>query len=108
MSDPTDTLMVYCTCPGDATATVLADVAVAESQAACVNLVEGVTSVFQWQGKVEREQEVLLIAKTTAAAFSALEERWQALHPYELPEIIAVPIVKGSESSLSWIRESIS
>ena len=100
-------LMVYCTCPDADTAALLADAAVAESLAACVNQIEGVVSVFQWQGKVERENEVLLIAKTTAARYAALEARWQALHPYELPEVIAVPIDTGSEPYLKWLRSSV-
>lgn len=99
--------MVYCTCPDRDSATALAEAAVAARLAACVNLLDGVRSVFLWQGNIDRADEVLLIAKTTAAGFSALEALWRARHPYELPEIVAVPLVTGSAAYLQWIHDSV-
>lgn len=101
-------LMVFCTCPDESVAERLADAAVAGRHAACVNRIDGVTSVFAWQGEISRERETLLVAKTTPAAFPALEACWQAQHPYELPEIIAVPVTTGSEAYLSWIESCVS
>lgn len=100
-------LMVFCTCPDRAIADALAEAAVSARCAACVNVVEGAHSVYTWAGTVERATEVLLIAKTTAARFDALEALWRARHPYELPEIIAVPVVKGSAAYLQWIDDCV-
>ena len=101
-------LMVYCTCPDDVIARQLAHAGVEAGLAACVNVVSGVRSVFRWQGAVSEEAEILLVAKTTAEAFAALEALWVAQHPYELPEVIAVPITHGSEAYLAWITDAVS
>lgn len=99
-------LVVYCTCPDRDTATALADRAVQDSLAACVNVVAGVTSVYRWKGAIEHDNEVLLIAKTSGAAYPALEAAWRDAHPYELPEIIAVPITKSLPGYLAWIEDT--
>lgn len=78
-----------------------------ERYAACVNLVPGLTSIYQWQGAVQEEPECLLVIKTTAARFEALAERLRSLHPYAVPEIIALPITAGHPAYLNWITESI-
>lgn len=101
----TDVLMVYCTCPDRDTASRLARELVAEKAAACCNVVEGLTSVYRWQGKVEEDPEVLLIAKTTRERFPALERSLQDNHPYELPEILAVPVTAGLAGYLEWVAE---
>lgn len=101
-------LIVLCTCPDRETAESLANEAVSQRLAACVNVITGVTSVFEWQGTIEREPEVLLMAKTSRDAYSALESLWQSLHPYELPEVIGVPIETGSEPYLQWIDRTVS
>ena len=75
--------------------------------AACVNLVPGLTSVYHWQGKLEQGTEVLLLIKTTAARYAALEKAIQARHPYELPEIIAVTLIDGLPAYLKWITTSL-
>ncbi len=100
-------LIVLCTCPDHETAGRLADEALAQRLAACVNIIDGVTSVFEWQGAIDREREVLLLAKTSRDAYGALESLWKSLHPYELPEVIAVPIETGSESYLQWIDQAV-
>ena len=99
--------IVLCTCPNRETADSLAHEAVAQRLAACVNIIDGVTSVFEWQGAIEHEQEVLLLAKTTRDAYGALESLWNSRHPYELPEVIAVSIDTGSESYLQWIDRAV-
>ena len=73
--------------------------------AACVQIVSGVQSFFSWVGKVDNSEENLLLIKTTAECYGELEKRIKAMHPYELPEIIAVPIHTGSPEFLSWIDD---
>jgi len=75
--------------------------------AACVNVVAAVSSVYRWKGRVESDEERLLLIKTRAEHFEALRETLVALHPYELPEAIAVPIEAGHEPYLEWIDESV-
>ena len=96
-------LLCLSACPDQATARRIADALVAERLAACVNLLPGVQSVYRWQGKVERAGEVLILVKTTQDGFATLRDRLIALHPYELPELIAVEIVDGSPAYLDWI-----
>ena len=106
MSDPV--LLCYCTCPDANSGQVMADALVGEGLAACVNRLPGVTSTYRWQGKVMTDSEVLLLIKTTESRFAALRERVLALHPYELPELIAVPIEQGHAAYLDWVRASVS
>jgi len=103
MSDPV--LLCYCTCPDPASAQNLADALVGEGLAACVNRIPGVHSTYRWKGKVVTDSEELLMIKTTAQRFAALKERLLALHPYELPELIAVPVAQGHEAYLDWVRD---
>jgi len=79
-----------------------------ERLAACVNRIAGVQSVYRWQGKVEQSAEELLVIKTRADLFPALEKRVRELHSYAVPEVIALPIVSGSESYLHWLGEQLS
>jgi periplasmic divalent cation tolerance protein len=74
--------------------------------AACVNIVPQIHSVYRWQGKVEASDELLLVVKTTADRFAVVKERILELHPYELPECIAIDVHDGSEPYLRWIGES--
>jgi periplasmic divalent cation tolerance protein len=97
-------LLVYCTCPDHDTALRIAKSLVDQQLAACVNVVPGLTSVYRWQGQMETAQEVLLLIKTRRAVYPELEAALLALHPYELPEIIAVPIEAGLPAYLSWIE----
>lgn len=71
--------------------------------AACVNLVSSVRSVYRWEGRVEDEAEVLLVIKTRAERFAALEARVRELHPYEVPEVLALPAAGGSRAYLDWV-----
>lgn len=96
-------LLVLNTCPDSESGTRIANALVEEALAACVNILPGLTSVFQWEGKLETSTEVLLIIKTRRSLYRPVERRILELHPYELPEIIAVPIEKGLEAYLNWI-----
>ena len=101
-------LLVLCTCPGEAVALELARILVREHLAACVNRISGVTSVYQWQGRICEDGEQLLVIKTTPACYPALEKRLKTLHPYEIPEIIAIPVVAGSSEYLAWLSNPLS
>jgi periplasmic divalent cation tolerance protein len=79
---------------------------VSRGLAACVNLVPGLVSIYRWKGAVEREEERLLVIKTRRDTFAALREALVALHPYELPEVIALPIVEGHAPYLAWLDEN--
>lgn len=84
----------------------MAQTLVEERLAACVNIVPGVRSVYRWQGRLERDDESLIMIKTTAQRYGALQDRLRSLHPYELPEIVAVPITTGLADYLHWIGEA--
>jgi periplasmic divalent cation tolerance protein len=88
-------------------ADLIAESLVAETLAACVNIIPGVTSVYRWQGRVERDQEWLLVAKSHSDALDSLVQRVQELHSYDVPEIIALPLTGGSEAYLRWIDEEV-
>ena len=100
-------LLIYCTCPDQAMAERVAEALVADRLAACVNIVPGITSIYRWQGEVQHDSELLLLIKTRSECYPALEARIRELHSYELPEIIAVPIQRGSEPYLAWLDASV-
>ena len=85
----------------------IADMLVASRLAACVQIMPEMQSVYRWHGKIERAAEVLLIAKTVASKFEALEREVRALHSYETPEIVAVPMAATSAPYLAWLMESV-
>lgn len=94
------------TCPNSEVAETIARALVSEGLAACVNEIPGITSTYRWQGRLERDAEVLLLIKTTMDQVPALERRLKELHPYELPEFILVGVCGGSASYLEWIRQN--
>ena len=96
-------LLAYSTCPDAASADSIARTLVEERLAACVNRIPGVQSTYRWQGQIEQSDEVLLLIKTTADRLEAMTERLRALHPYELPELVAVEIRSGLPAYLAWI-----
>jgi periplasmic divalent cation tolerance protein len=98
-----EAIVVICACPDEPTAARIAQDLVNQKLAACVNRLSGVHSTYSWQGRIQEEREVVLTIKTTRERYEALEVRLRALHPYEVPEIIALPVVAGSTSYLSWI-----
>ena len=84
----------------------LADAIVSERLAACVNILEGIESVYRWEGKVTRDREALMIIKTTDERYPELERRVIELHSYSTPEVVAFRIERGSENYLNWLRDS--
>ena len=105
--DAADEIVVFMTAPTGEEATRLADMLVGAHLAACVQILPEMESVYRWQGKVERQPEILLLAKTTRAKFDELEREVRALHSYETPEIIAVPITAGSTPYLEWLNAGL-
>ena len=85
----------------------LADMLIGAHLAACVQILPEMESVYRWEGKIERQPEILLLAKTTRSKFDELEREVRALHSYETPEIIALPVVAGSAPYLAWLRASL-
>jgi periplasmic divalent cation tolerance protein len=99
----TDVLVVLCTCPDAAAAGTIAETLLREGLAACVNAVPGIASVYLWQGEIQRDSEVLLLIKSTQARLAELTERVREIHPYELPEIVALPVSGGLPDYLQWV-----
>ena len=104
--DVSDAIVVFMTAANGEEATRLADMLVGAHLAACVQILPEMESVYRWQGKIERQSEVLLIAKTTRGKFDDLEREVRALHSYDTPEIVAVPIVAGSAPYLEWLSKA--
>lgn len=102
----TDVVVVLCTAPAEH-AERLATTVVEERLCACVNLLPGVRSVFRWQGRVDTADELLLVSKTTAAAAPRLRQRLQELHPYDVPEVLELPVRGGLAAYLAWVAESV-
>jgi periplasmic divalent cation tolerance protein len=102
----TDAIVVFLTAPNGEEATRLAEMLVGAHLAACVQILPEMESVYRWQGKIERQSEMLLLAKTTRAKFADLEREVRALHSYDTPEIIAVPVLDGSTPYLDWLSRT--
>lgn len=98
---------VVTTAPDSSVAESLATRIVEERLAACANVVPGVTSIFRWEGEVQRETEVLVVFKTTRAGFADLRDRIVALHPYDVPEVLAFPVSSGSDDYLRWVVREV-
>ncbi len=99
--------IILCTVPDKSVAESIAGTLVTEKLAACINIVPGLVSIYRWEGVVKKDDELLLIIKSDQAVYDLLEKRIQALHPYELPEILVVPIHDGSPDYLNWITRQI-
>lgn len=97
--------VVLSTAPDEGTAAALARALVEEGLAACVNRVSGVRSTYRWQGQIIDDAEWLLVAKTSAERLATLCARLEALHPYDVPEVIALPIEAGAERYLAWLGQ---
>ena len=100
-------IVVLCTTPDMECANKIAHFLIKEKLAACCNILPKITSVYSWQGKVEQDNEHLLIIKTKSNNFKNLEDAITKLHPYDLPEIISVDITAGSKKYLDWISENV-
>ena len=102
-----DVRVALVTAPDAGTAETLVHTLVEEGVVACGNIVPGVVSIYRWQGQVERAGEVLVVLKTTAAAVPRLLEQVPALHPYEVPEVLVLPVAAGHEPYLAWVAASV-
>lgn len=99
--------IILCTCPDFDTANRIARQLVSAKLAACINILPAVTSVYEWQGQIETAQEQLLLIKSCQSHYARIEVEIKALHPYELPEIIAVAIENGLPDYLKWINSCV-
>ncbi|RKQ59998.1 uncharacterized protein involved in tolerance to divalent cations [Vogesella indigofera] len=102
-----EVIMVLCNVPDAALAQQIAEALVGEQLAACVNIMAPCRSVYRWQGKLENASEVPLQIKTTAAAYPALQARLLQLHPYEVPEIVVLPLAAGLPAYLTWVAAEV-
>lgn len=96
--------LVITTCPDGETAAKLARILVEARLAACVNIVPGIQSVYRWKGELVTDHEHLLLAKTRSDVYPQLEAAIRANHPYELPEVVMVPMAQGSTEYLNWLN----
>jgi periplasmic divalent cation tolerance protein len=102
-----DVVMIFCTCATSEQALTIGDSLIEARLAACVNVLPPVHSIYRWEGKVETADEVLLMIKTTRERFPAVRDRIAQLHTYDTPEIIAVPVLDGSDKYLAWLRDQV-
>jgi len=100
-------IVVLSTADSMETAVKIAQALVEDGEAACVNIVPGVRSIYRWQGKLCDEGELLMVIKTTQDRFEALRAQLKALHPYEVPEVIAIPIIAGDADYLRWLSANV-
>ncbi len=103
----TDKIVVLSTCGSEKEAEELAQVLVGERLAACVSVVPRVRSFYRWKGAVENAEEWLLLIKSSRASFDQLRKAIEKVHSYEVPEILALPVVDGSEAYLEWVAASL-
>lgn len=103
----TSVLVVLSTAPTPQAARQLAQTLVQERHAACCTILPGAGSVYRWEGKVEESEEAIVLIKTTHQQYPQLQQRIKELHPYQLPEIIAVPVVAGLTGYLEWVADSV-
>lgn len=100
-----DEIVVFITTSKEDEATKIARALVEARLAGCVNIIKDIRSIYSWQGKIEDEPEVLMVVKTEKTLFDPLMKKVKELHSYTVPEIIAMPIVEGSEDYLKWLKE---
>ena len=102
-----DVVIALSTCPNEDVARSIAEALVAEGLAACVNRLAGVRSTYIWDGRLQDDAEILLIIKSCRARLQDLEARLRTLHPYELPELLVLPVAGGNEAYLDWVRQGV-
>ncbi|MDI6400506.1 divalent-cation tolerance protein CutA [Balneolaceae bacterium ANBcel3] len=100
-----DCFLVYITTSDRNQAETIGNALIEEKLAACVNLIDPITSIFKWDNNIEKEKEIVVLAKTTSVRYPALEQRVKELHSYDCPCIVALPITSGNPDFLSWIEE---
>ncbi len=103
----TEFVTVLCTVPDQKTALTIARTLVESRLAACCNIVPGLRSIYFWEGQVQDDQELLLIIKSKKKAFPELEEKIKSLHPYQVPEILAISVDSGNSEYLNWLDENV-
>jgi periplasmic divalent cation tolerance protein len=103
----TDKVIVFSTCASQEEAKRIARGLVEERLAACVNIIDGIESIYSWQGKVEESKEVMLVVKSRRDLLGRLQERLASMHSYEVPEAIAIPVVDGLPAYLEWLDREI-
>jgi periplasmic divalent cation tolerance protein len=103
----TDKIIVFSTCGSAEEAEKIARGLVERKVAACVNILPGIRSIYRWKGEVEDAQELLLVIKTTRELFGRVRDEIRGLHSYEVPEVIALPVLDGLDAYLDWISESV-
>lgn len=103
---PSDAVVAFCSCPDQTTAEELARGLVEKGWSACVQIMPLVTSIYVWQGELCQENEVLLVIKTAAEIMPKLTQWLIAQHPYDLPEVIAVPVVAGASGYIDWLLQN--
>ena len=103
----TEVRTVLVTAPDRQLAESMASTLVEERLAACVNVIPGLVSVYRWEGEVQRDEEALMIVKTTEPRVAQLRERIVQLHPYEVPEVLVLNVVDGHEAYLGWVRDAV-
>ncbi|MCX7679339.1 MAG: divalent-cation tolerance protein CutA [Spirochaetes bacterium] len=101
----TNEIVILCTVPNEVVAENIARMLVENKIAACVNIVPNLVSIYSWKGQVCRDSELLCIIKSKAELFEKIETAIKSVHPYEIPEIIALPIIKGHAPYISWIYD---
>ncbi|MGB6190066.1 MAG: divalent-cation tolerance protein CutA [Aeromonas molluscorum] len=104
----TDAMLLLCTCPSQASADLISEQLLERRLAACINQLAPVRSVYRWQGKIEWASEIQLIIKSRISLFADIEQRILALHPYETPELLMLPITGGHTPYLAWLMEETS
>ncbi|WP_028115787.1 divalent-cation tolerance protein CutA [Ferrimonas senticii] len=102
----TNTVVLLCTCPNDSVAEQLASGLLDQQLVACVNLLPGITSLYHWQGQLCREQETQLLIKTRSTQLPMVEQWLRQHHPYEVPEMLALPVQWGHQPYLEWIQQN--
>ena len=105
MSD--QVILAITSCPDEACAQAIATALVQERLAACVNRISGLRSTYIWDARLQDEAEILLLIKTTAGRLDQLQARLTSLHPYELPELLAIAVAGGNERYLDWVRKGV-
>ncbi|MFN2492694.1 MAG: divalent-cation tolerance protein CutA [Pyrinomonadaceae bacterium] len=103
----TEAIIVFMTAPNREEALTLAERLVSANLAACVQILPEMESIYRWEGTIERQEEILLIAKTTKSRFPELEREVRDSHSYDTPEIIAVPVCAASASYLQWLSSNV-
>lgn len=97
--------LILCTCPDKISAQKIAQALITKKLAACVNMIPNITSIYEWEGKVVEETEVLLLIKTKQNLFTQLSDEITHIHPYDIPEVIALDIAQGNPDYMHWLNQ---